>query len=223
MMILLILAPFLLGNASASYHRFWIGYRTPEVTSAQFSKGMNEVFFQKTIKSGKGKGLIGYQPYLIKKNDIFPDEIALVTYESEAKYQEIRATPEGKAYSEMHWDYFVKEKSKSIVSEPLKDALGIDASYELNPEFKDIQTAHTAVYFYVIKNPERLVSLKKEFERLKKNKHVLDSVLLVKEKFAIEYRMMDQAPAKSENGLRSLKLSDSQPLARYGQGVNFQF
>lgn len=210
-------------NAQASYHRFWVGYKKPEVSAAKFSKGLNTVFFQKTIQTGKGKGLLAYQPYLIKKNDIFPDEIALVTYESEAKYLEIRATAEGKAYGEMHWDYFVKEKSKSTVSEAFNDALVIDAAYELNPDFKNFQTSHTAVYFYVINNPQRLVSLKKEFERLRKDKHVMDSVILVKKNYAIEYRIFDQAPVKPVNALRSLQLSDPQPLAQYGQGVNFKF
>lgn len=133
-----VLATFLLGSAfSASaegfHYRFWRGDRISGMTAETFRDGLREVFVPATLKQGVGKGLLAYQPVLLAKDHSpkLPDEVALVTYASEEEYKRLRATPEGKAYGELHWDYFTRETSRSLVPEAFRGKAEAGKAYDL--------------------------------------------------------------------------------------------
>lgn len=92
------------------YYRFWRGFKKPELTTKDFNKAIEDVFVEATIENGSGKGLVAYIPGLPNKVDgvTLPDEVALIVYESKEKYDALKATSMGKAYTNLHWDYFTR-------------------------------------------------------------------------------------------------------------------
>ncbi|MEZ4813824.1 MAG: hypothetical protein R3A80_01280 [Bdellovibrionota bacterium] len=95
---------------AAPYYRFWRGFKKPELTTKDFNKAIEDVFVEATVENGAGKGLVAYIPGLPNKaEDIaLPDEVALIVYESKEKYDALKATSMGKAYTNLHWDYFTR-------------------------------------------------------------------------------------------------------------------
>lgn len=120
---------------AAPYYRFWRGYKRAELSEAQFVRGLNSGFLSTTIKVGGGRGLVGYVPAILPETSPqinMPNEIALVIYSSEQTYNQIRSTPEGKAYGDSHWDYFDKARgSKSLVPEVYKGTIENEHAYDL--------------------------------------------------------------------------------------------
>jgi len=99
----------------AEYFRVWQGFQNAQMTSDQFL-GELPSFMRDTVELyGKAQALNQYLVVIPPKNkpDFIPDELALVALTSESAYQTVRATPEGKRYSERHWDIFEKGKSQS--------------------------------------------------------------------------------------------------------------
>jgi hypothetical protein len=133
--LLAVLAP---SADAALYHRFWRGYKLPALTEAAFERDISRVFIPRTVKVGGGRGLVGYQPVLTAAASergtelaFLPDEIALVTYESEARYRAIRETPEGRAYGDLHWEYFERGRSGSQVPGPFMGQAELEKAYDL--------------------------------------------------------------------------------------------
>lgn len=219
-------------QSHASHIRFWVGFKKKDVTTEFFLNGLNKIFFGETIQVGQGKGLISYQPYITQMNKDIPDELALVVYENEEKYRQIRATPEGQQYGIRHWDYFEKEKSKSTVAQNFEGKLEQGSAYELNPQFVDWQKGNTHVAIYSVATDFDSSQLAKAFEKLKINNAVQNAVLLVTTKWVIEYRSMknlDSAYEKLPLTLVELKTLPKKSLTTlkdavgFEQGVNFQF
>jgi hypothetical protein len=107
--------------------RFWRGYKIPTLSDESFINGLNQIFIPMTANLGQSKtSMQGYLPVitpLLPQLDI-ADEFALVVYGSGDKYLEFRNTDEGKNYSNAHWDYFSREKSKSaVVKKYVKNSL----------------------------------------------------------------------------------------------------
>lgn len=125
---------FCSNSYSAPYYRFWRGYISKEMSPEKFLQGLNKIFIPETVEQGREHGLIAYMPVLVpsklKENKV-PDELALVVYESEEKYQVIRKMPRGESYQKLHWDYFDKATSKSLVPSIFDGEIQIEKAYDL--------------------------------------------------------------------------------------------
>ena len=120
------------------YHRFWRGTKLAELSDDDFVNGLNQTFIPETIQTGATKGLFAYQPVLVQGNaHLLPDEVALVSYRDEASYDAIRSTQEGQDYSALHWKYFDKSKSMSLVPEHYSGVLVFEHAYDLHPDLTD--------------------------------------------------------------------------------------
>ncbi len=216
----------------ASYGRLWVGHKKKDISAATFLNGLNQIFFRDTIEVGKGRGLTSYQPYITKMDNDVPDELALVIYESEAKYRQIRSTPEGERYSALHWKYFEKDISKSTVSIPFEGKMVEGQALELRPDFQNWQQGYTHVAIYESPAVDKLEHLAVYIQNLRKNKDVYNSIILVTHKWVIEYRSL-----KARNAIYSklpLKILEQHQLIHstlgsleksvgLGEGVNFNF
>ncbi len=101
--LIIILPIFLFSTAafSKNYYRFWRGHIAQEMSEENFVKGLNKIFIPETVEQGRGHGLNAYMPVMITRDSVakeFPDELALVVYDSETKYKEIRKMPRGASY-----------------------------------------------------------------------------------------------------------------------------
>jgi len=212
----LVLLMLLVGNfyspkSQAAYYRFWVGYKKEDVTQDHFQNGLNSSFFGETIRVGKGKGLISYQPAILDGKGGKPSEVALVAYESVAKYNEIRNTPAGKAYGEMHWDYFDKTKSKSAVPEEFHGSLEDGHAYDLFPDFSSWKNAKT---FVKVSKTKNIVS----------DSALVGHLVAVSGGYTIEFLAYptDLAPdTRSMIDLQSISVGNR--IIGINQGANFQF
>ena len=98
---------------AAPFYRFWRGYKKAELSKEDFQKAIAKTFVSATVEYGAGKSLIAYIPAIPQQiedsaNILIPDEVALVVYDSKENYEALRATPMGKAYGDLHWNYFVR-------------------------------------------------------------------------------------------------------------------
>jgi hypothetical protein len=230
-LIIIILFSLMASSSYASFNRLWIGFKKKDVETALFLNGLNKTFFKDTIEVGKGRGLISYQPYVTNMNDGIPDELALVIYESEEKYRQIRSTPAGERYSALHWDFFEKEISKSTVSKPFSGVLEDGQAYELIPQFANWQKGFTHVAIYsrsTLANDNLILA----FENLRQDNEVNNSIILVTTKWIIEYRSLKKIsstyrklPLKllEHKQLSNEKLNSHTSTVGFGQGINFNF
>jgi hypothetical protein len=137
------------------YHRFWRGTKLTELSVQDFQNGLNETFIPQTVQTSGTKGLIAYQPVLTEGSSvILPDEIALVSYRDETAYDSIRSTQEGQDYSALHWKYFDKSKSSSLVPEGYSGTLLIEHAYDLHPDFDAWMTANSHLVIQFRKSGE---------------------------------------------------------------------
>jgi len=99
---------------SANYFRVWQGFQRSELSSSEFNSSVAE-FMKLTVDLYKGRALNNYIVIIppVVKPSFIPDELALVALSSKESYDQIRATPEGQAYSAKHWDVFDNSTSKS--------------------------------------------------------------------------------------------------------------
>lgn len=189
--ILTALALTLSVQAHASFNRFWIGYKLENITEQKFMDNLNNRLLPDLIKLAAGKGLNSYSPYVTPKNHgDLPDEIALITYESEEIYRSLRSTGPGVAYSDLHWEIFKKDISKSTVPVQFEGVLETDKAYELDAQYEGWKAGTTYLTIYK-RNSEDLSVVAKEFEKLKKTKGLKNSIVLVTEKYIYEYRSMN--------------------------------
>jgi hypothetical protein len=137
--------------ASAPYYRFFRGVKRAELTEAQFLKALSEKFIPALPEIFGKIGLSGYLPVVppLLKPAGFPDEIALVAYESEAVYQKIRATPQGIAYGNMHWQIFDKNLTQPGAAVALPANLAVlqsGVAYDVVNQPLDWQAGYTTFY-----------------------------------------------------------------------------
>ncbi len=120
---LLLSSLLLLGTAleAAPYYRVWRGFKKEPFTSEQFNEAIAKVFVPATVEYGTGKSLTAYIPAIPNKveGQLIPDEIALVVYDTKERYEALRATPMGKAYGDLHWEYFIRAPQDPAVPIPL--------------------------------------------------------------------------------------------------------
>lgn len=114
-----ILAPLMIAASIASaaptagYYRVWQGFKRSSVTTEKFNDNL-PAFMNWTVSlygETLNQYIVGMPP--VEKPSFIPDEFALIALSDEASYKKIRATTEGQAYGEAHWQIFEKETSKS--------------------------------------------------------------------------------------------------------------
>lgn len=178
-------------QAHASFNRFWIGYKLDNITNEKFMDNLNNRLLPDLIKLAAGKGLNSYSPYVTPKNHgNLPDEIALITYDSEEIYRSLRSTAPGVAYSDLHWELFKKDISKSTVPVQFDGILENDKAYELDAKYEGWKSGTTYLTIYK-RSSEDLSVVAKEFAKLKSTKGFKNSILLVTEKYIYEYRSLN--------------------------------
>lgn len=214
-------------QAHASFNRFWIGYKLDNITEQKFMENLNNRLLPDLIKLAAGKGLNSYSPYVTPKNHgDLPDEIALITYDSEEIYRSLRSTAPGVAYSDLHWELFKKDTSKSTVPVQFDGTLENDKAYELDAKYEGWKAGTTYLTIYK-RSSEDLSVVGKEFAKLKSTKGLKNSILLVTEKYIYEYRSMNP-----DYGFKplSLKVVNTQKMKKAkveaisaNEGLNVQF
>jgi hypothetical protein len=217
----------MLGNAEASFNRFWIGYKLDSISEEAFLTKLNSSLVPDLIKLAGKKELSSYAPYVTPKNrGDLPHEIALITYKSEEDYRKLRSTKPGIAYGDLHWELFKKEVSKSTVPVQFDGILEIGQAYELDAKYEGWKWGHTYLTIYKRGNAD-LRKLADEFAGLKTVKGLKNSILLLTDKYIYEYRSLNP-----DYGFKplSLKVVTTQKMKRArveeigpNEGLNVQF
>lgn len=136
-------------------YRVFRGVKRADVSTTAFLADLGKRFIPAAPKTHAKNGLVAYLPAVptAKKAAFLPDEYAVIAYESADVYTKARATPEGNAYSELHWELFDKAASKSVTAVPL-DPTGqvqADVAYDVMQQPTDWQKGHSAFYVGVRK------------------------------------------------------------------------
>ena len=121
--------------------RFWRGVRdATKVDEAAFRLGVNTQLIPQTPIVSAHEGLYAYLPVMLGNFKF--DECALVIYAGDT-YNAIRTTPKGKAYGDLHGDFFDMSKSKSLLPEDhiTGQAFQLNHAYALTAASFDFQKA----------------------------------------------------------------------------------
>jgi hypothetical protein len=140
-----------LGSAQAQdkpYFRYWSGYMLDNLTETTLIEGL-DWFLNQTASISVCGGLRTYIcPMLTHRASVFPDEIALLQYESEALYHKFYATPLGKYYQGLHAQFFNMSKSHSLVPVDFInfESLALNSAYcvpNCDVVWNDFQASHS--------------------------------------------------------------------------------
>lgn len=215
------------GNAHASFNRFWIGHKLDSISEEAFLEKLNSNLVPDLIKLAGRKGLNSYAPYVTPKNrGDLPHEIALITYDSEEGYRSLRSTKPGIAYSDLHWELFKKDVSKSTVPVQFDGLLEIGNAYELDAKYEGWKSGTTYLTIYR-RGDTDMRKLADEFSNLKTVRGLKNSILLLTDKYIYEYRSLNP-----DYGFKplSLKVVVTQKMKKArvekigpNEGLNVQF
>lgn len=135
----------------ATYYRPWQGFGRSDLSSTQFLHQLSSLM-NSTVQLYGGRALSNYIVIVPPKDSpaFLPSEFALVALTSEQDYRQIRSTPEGKSYSEQHWDVFDKSQSKSatlvVYDESRVKKLEHNVSYDMFGQPLNWSLGHNAVF-----------------------------------------------------------------------------
>lgn len=201
--------------AHANYFRLWRGEPKKEISYAQFQDGLNSIFVPATenLKHSIAR-LKSYHPFLLNeamsKSEEIPTEIALVEYESENSYKSFRTSPEGVRYGNLHWDYFNKEKSKSLVPVAF---IGQEIEFESAYSFTRSSTlsfASAYTFIQIIKRTESFSDYEwKECIRghldFISYQNVVSVIFLATKDYYVEYTLWNSVNDKEESDRNTSK------------------
>jgi hypothetical protein len=140
-------APLASAAAATPLHqRLSQGYRLETIAPGPFERVFNEGFLPLFPKAHP-EGLLAYRPALPKpvKPCHLPAEIALLTFESEARYAQYKETEIGRAIRDAHPPVFDAKTSKSLVPEVFEGQVQLEHAYDLQPKFDAYGRAHSAL------------------------------------------------------------------------------
>ena len=125
--------------------RVFRGVKRADVAYGSFVADLSKRFIPAAPQTHAKNGLVAYLPALPPqpKPAGIADEFAIVVYESADVYAQAKATPEGQAYSDLHWELFDKAASKSTSAvnlESTENAIKADIAYDLMQKATDWQT-----------------------------------------------------------------------------------
>jgi len=196
---------------SATFNRFWRGYQRLDLSSEQFVAKVNEKIIPATRDLfQKPSGLLAYQPVIsnmqaVSGSTLVANEFALLEYESEDIYRQFRATPEGIAYTDLHWEMFDKEQSKSAVVEPYIGNLELTHAYNLLG--RDVNWKEAKSYFSIhlrnskVSQAEFLASVKVYFDETQATAPdwgLQTAVILVMEDHIVVYEAWKNSTSRAE-------------------------
>jgi len=218
---------------AATYHRFWRGTKLATLSAGEFIQGLNQVFIPATVQTGAGKRMIAYEPILTAGIENLPDEVALVSYENKATYDSLYATDAGKAYQNLHWQYFDRSSSHSLTPCPYIGKVEIEQAYDLHPEYADWRKNQTTVAVFLRRSdesdPAYLVRVAEHLnaDLIRDPKDgVLDRTILVAQSYWLEYVSGESAITAEPTANYLLSVKSEVPSAAQiivGGGVNLQF
>lgn len=222
---------FLSTNADASYLRFWRGEKRVDLTAEQFQTGLNSGLLPATGKLAETSAkLFSYYPALIKSDLVekgLPSEVALVEYESEASYKSYRATAEGQGYADLHWDFFNKAQSKSLVPEKYVGTIEIEKAYDIvGGEFNKADEASSFRTYQRpvnLSNEEYISFVKSHIDQVSKS-NPNAFVLLVAQNYIMEYVKWDNQGNKIPAG-ESVIVDNNLELKsklEFGEAIRFK-
>ena len=182
--------------AEAKYIRFWRGHIKTGMQYSVFQKGLSDIFVPMTANLAQTPAkLISYHPVLFSEKNYLqfrlPAEIALVEYDNERDYRIFRETEEGKKYSDAHWDYFERAKSRSAVAEAYADQVEFDKAYYIESEQgADLKNSTTFIKVYnrepVLSDADWIEAVKNHLLRMQ-SKAPKALAVLVDKNYVIEY------------------------------------
>jgi len=109
--------------------RFWRGFKQGGVSRVDFETNVNSRLIPETIEVAGGRGLSAYLPSFFSegKPAFLPDEVAIIDYADEEKYNAIRTTERGKKYGPLHFEpgLFAKENSSSLIAAVYKGTVEV--------------------------------------------------------------------------------------------------
>jgi len=187
------------------YYRFWRGSPKSEISAKEFKNGLNQIFLPKTAQlSGTPAKLISYAPVLLPKqllnsNQFFPSEVALIGYPSKDDYLSFRKTSEGREYSDLHWEYFDRSQSSSLVPEAYCGSVEFKHAYDVMDT--DVNWSHGSGFFRVFGCKQEtsmecfLSRIKKHIDRLKSQSPEALVVLVVQD-YILEYSLWKNPPSE---------------------------
>jgi hypothetical protein len=113
---------------AAPYYRFWRGEKLAQLNETTYMKTMAKDFLPMAPKL-----FPHLKSYLVAMPEVGVgvDEVALLAYTNEEDYFRGRATAEGTAYSNAHWEIFERATSSSLVPEVLEGKVAANKSYDL--------------------------------------------------------------------------------------------
>lgn len=216
-----------------TYHRFWRGTKRADLNWNQFEAGLNQVFIPATVKTGAEKGMIGYQPVLLEGEQGLPDEVALVSYADQQAYDALYSTDPGKDYQNLHWNYFDRATSHSIIPQAFNGAVDLEQAYDLHPEYRDWMKNTTTVLVYFKQSGEAQADYIKRaqshlLDAVSSDGQIgiLDRVILVSETYWIEYASSLHALTGEIAADKTISIQNEKPENAkiiLGQGVNLDF
>ncbi|MEZ0372892.1 MAG: hypothetical protein ACAI44_27620, partial [Candidatus Sericytochromatia bacterium] len=132
-------------------YRVFRGFRRADITHEAFVQDLQTRFIPAVARTHAKNGLVAYLPALPPEPHppTLPDEVAIILYESEPVYQQAKATPEGQAYSALHWEIFDKQRSRSVTAvslESTQNRLQADVGYDLMQLPTDWQQGHSTFF-----------------------------------------------------------------------------
>ena len=223
------------------YYRFWRGGKLAGLDAVRFEADLNRIFIPATVNQGKGKGLLAYQPVLppIEKPDFIPDEFALVTYQSENGYRALKKMPVGAVYQKLHWSYFDRSRSKSLVPEEYRGEVALEKAYDLLKGNTDWQKGASFFSLFLRASAESNLQFVARI-----NSYILNSkqqfvagglnswVILVADGYAAEYQLWKTSAAREvalkacafiPRKLQHMELEKREVPLKYGMGRNLIF
>lgn len=132
---------------AAPYYRVFRGVKRGDVSSGDFLQALGMRFIPAAPQAHAGNGLVAYLPAVTRVDGSSPDEFAIVVYRSEEAYVKARATPEGKAYSDLHWDLFDRERTRSGKAVPWAGEGNPDQPYDVLNRPVDWQKGYSTFFF----------------------------------------------------------------------------
>ncbi|MBC7543364.1 MAG: hypothetical protein H7338_11600 [Candidatus Sericytochromatia bacterium] len=137
------------------FFRVFRGVKRADVSATAFLQDLGKRFIPSAPLTHAKNGLVAYLPAVpaAKKASFLPDEYAVIAYESADVYAKAKATPEGQAYSDLHWELFDKAASKSATAVTLEAGAQVqaDVAYDLVQRPTDWQKGHTTFFVGVRK------------------------------------------------------------------------
>lgn len=128
---------------AAPYYRFWRGEKLAQLSETTYMKSMAKDFLPMAPKL-----FPHLESYLVAMPAVGTgvDEVALLAYTNEEDYVRGRATAEGTAYSNAHWEIFERATSSSLVPEALVGKVTANKSYDLLKTSLDWSKGHSTFF-----------------------------------------------------------------------------